>query len=167
VGFVTTHQPKFNRGDDAHIQFFRLASEIIARAYENNYSCFADLSDQQLVAMFTALDRQINLMSTLRNLHRVDKEVANKKVCILMFSERGLDVRVYSDMSEATRALFQLEQEDPIPDIVLVRANTWQEIRSAYRNYFSDAHDFVGLIDAGLDALGRTERGHAAEIQSA
>jgi ppGpp synthetase/RelA/SpoT-type nucleotidyltranferase len=55
VGLITENQPKFNRGDDQYLEFFKLASEIIARAHESCKSTYADLSDQEVVRRFQAL----------------------------------------------------------------------------------------------------------------
>ena len=35
VSRVTENQPKFDRGDERYMEFFRLASEIIARAHDH------------------------------------------------------------------------------------------------------------------------------------
>ena len=48
---------------------------------------------------------------------------------------------------------FALEKKYPEDDIVLVNAETFDEMRSAYRNYFSDAQQFVELIDHGVSKL--------------
>ena len=45
VSRITENQPKFDRGDERYIEFFRLASEIIARAHENSHSVHKELSD--------------------------------------------------------------------------------------------------------------------------
>ena len=48
---------------------------------------------------------------------------------------------------------FSLEKEVTHDDIVLVRANTSQEVREAYKNYFTDARDFIDLIENGCEIL--------------
>lgn len=42
----------------------------------------------------------------------------------------------------------------PGSDIVLVRADTSAEVKTAFRNYFKDARDFVKLMDTGCAKLG-------------
>jgi len=49
--------------------------------------------------------------------------------------------------------LFELEREMPDRDIVLVRADTGDEVRIAFRNYFSDARDFIKLVEDGYAKL--------------
>jgi hypothetical protein len=48
---------------------------------------------------------------------------------------------------------FELEKKYPEDDIVLVKADTFVEIRSAYRNYFSDTNEFLRLVREGCDVL--------------
>lgn len=49
--------------------------------------------------------------------------------------------------------LFELEESMPDRDIVLVRADTIYEVRLEFRNYFTDAHEFVRLVDAARTKL--------------
>ncbi|HLW07178.1 MAG TPA: hypothetical protein VKY45_06395, partial [Marinilabiliaceae bacterium] len=51
------------------------------------------------------------------------------------------------------RALFKLEKEVPHVDIVLVKADTSDEVRLAFKNYFSDARDFIELLEEGCQKL--------------
>ena len=72
----------------------------------------------------------------------------------MIFSEAGdLEVRTFRDATDALRALFTREREMPGTDIVLVRADTTEEVRLAFRNYFTDAQDFIRLIDKGCEQL--------------
>jgi putative GTP pyrophosphokinase len=52
------------------------------------------------------------------------------------------------------QALFDFERADPGKDIVLVRADKTENIRTVFRNYFSDATEFVRLIEDGCKVLG-------------
>ena len=63
---------------------------------------------------------------------------------------------------DALRALFELEKENPGRDIVLVRAASSEEVRIAFRNYFSDAHEFIRMIDEGCHKLS----GHSVVMDS-
>jgi hypothetical protein len=53
------------------------------------------------------------------------------------------------------RALFELEKEFPDSDVVLVRADTSDDVRLAFRNYFSDARDFIRLMEEGCAKLSK------------
>jgi putative GTP pyrophosphokinase len=146
IGFVTESQPKFQQGDRRYEQAMALASEILARAHEAAKGAFPDVPDRELVKEFLALDRDLHLLRMLRGLNATDKAVSAKRNAILIMSASGeLEVKMYREAPDALRALFELEKEMPDRDIVLVRADTSDEVRIAFRNYFSDARDFIKL----------------------
>jgi len=140
IGFITESQPKFQKGDKRFETSMALASEILARAHENSFGPFKDLPDRDLVSQFLDADKSLGLLSMLRGLNAADKEVSSKRNTILIFSgDRVLEVRSFRDASEALRSLFELEKKMPERDIVLVRADTSDEVRLAFKNYFSDS----------------------------
>lgn len=159
IGFITESQPKFQRGDTRYVTAMALASEILARAHEGMQGPRPDLDDRALVREFLSLDRELRLLDTLRGLNEADEAVSERKNVILILSPEGdLAVERYRDAPEALRALFRLEQEHPDKDIVLVRADTTAEMRLAFKNYFSDARDFIRLVEEGCAKLSRGRR---------
>jgi hypothetical protein len=154
IGFITESQPKFQQGDKRYEQAMALASEILARAHENRKGPFPDLEDKELVNKFLAIDNEIGLLQTLRGLNAADKAVTVNRNAILIFSGSGdLEVKTFRDATDALRALFDLERQLPDRDIVLVRADTSDEVRLAFKNYFSDARDFIRLVEDGCAKL--------------
>lgn len=155
VGFVTQSQPKFERGDRRYLRAMALASEILARAHEGERGAFPFYTDEVLLEEFCGLDRQLGLLKTLSGLDEAKSEISSKKNVILMFSRTGeLEIVPFRDATEAMRRLFELEREQPESDIVLVRADSGEEVRLAFRNYFSDAKDFLRLMEEALVELG-------------
>ena len=154
IGFITESQPKFQQGDKRYERAMALASEILARAHEKLSGPFADVPDRDLVAEFLGWTASLGLLRTLRGLNTASRAVSDKRNAILIFSELGeLEVRAFRDAPDALRALFELEKEMPERDIVLVRADTGDEVRIAFRNYFSDARDFIKLVEDGCTQL--------------
>lgn len=154
IGFVTESQPKFRKGDRRYERAMALASEILARAHEGSRGPYSDLSDRELVTEFLALDGELRLLRMLRGLNSTDKAVSAKRNAILIMSATGeLEVKMYREAPDALRALFEFEKEMPDRDIVLVRADTSDEVRIAFRNYFSDARDFIKLVEDGCAKL--------------
>lgn len=154
IGFITESQPKFRQGDNRYETAMALASEILARSFENARGALPDLEDRALVAEFLRLDEELRLLITLGGLNAADKAVTERKNAILIFSgSRELDVRTFRDATDALRALFELEKEFPNSDVVLVRADTSDDVRLAFRNYFSDARDFIQLMEQGCAKL--------------
>jgi hypothetical protein len=76
----------------------------------------------------------------------------------LQLSQSGqLVVHQYSNIETATEGYFALEKDNPNDDIVLVRAKTFDAIRSAYRNYFQNTAEFLKYIEDGLKELETTD----------
>ncbi len=158
IGFITESQPKFQQGDKRYEDAMALASEILARAHEGQTGPFPDVPDRELVARFLAIDGELGLIKMLRGLSAAKKDVSAKRNAILIFSGTGeLEVRAFRDAPDALRALFDLEKQFPDRDIVLVRADTSEEVRLAFRNYFSDARDFIRLLEDGCAKLTRAK----------
>jgi hypothetical protein len=159
VGMITENQPKFHAGDRRHIEFFKYASEIISRAYENETSCFPDLSNKDVVRKFRKLDREIRILSMLRGLNASQERIGKRRNVILQYSDEGvLSLQTYEKGRDALRRYFLLEQQQKASDVVLVRADTADEIRLAYTNYFSDPDDFIKYIERGCERLSRTPK---------
>ena len=155
VGFITENQPKFQQGDDRFQKILKLASEIISRSFENATSSLPEISDHDLIEDFINLDKEIGFLSLLRGLNAAHKDVSNKKNIILVFSKDGsLTTIPVKDSIEALRTLFETERDRPDADVVLVRGDTSEDIRFAFKNYFSDATDFISLIEKGCETLG-------------
>jgi hypothetical protein len=103
---------------------------------------------------FLQLDTELRLMQTLKGLNSAKGDVTDKRNSILIFSKEGvLEVRSFRDATDALRALFELEKQMPDRDVVLVRADTSEDVRLAFRNYFTDAREFVRLIDTACTKL--------------
>lgn len=72
---------------------------------------------------------------------------------IIKFTGDDVSLYAYETRPEATFRYFQLEKEHPDSDIVLVKAETFDSVRNAFRNYFSDATDFVRLVESGIQKI--------------
>lgn len=154
IGFITESQPKFQAGDKRFERAMALASEILARTQEASMGPFPDLPDRDVVASFLAADKELGLLEMLRGLNAADKAVSANRNAILIFSgDKALEVRTFRDAPDALRALFDLERQFPDQDIVLVRADTSDDVRLAFKNYFSDARDFISLVEDGCAKL--------------
>lgn len=156
VGLITQSQPKFQQGDERYQTIMAYASEMIARTAEDTTSCFPEMLSDVLLKEFLDLDQELKFLDMLRGLNASKEQVSSAKNVILMFTEgEVLQVKTFRDAPDAMRALFTLENENPGKDIVLVRADTSDEVRFAFKNYFSDAADFLSLVDSACAQLGR------------
>lgn len=154
IGFITESQPKFQKGDNRYEKVMKFASEILARCFENRKGPVPAFTDSDTVKQFLLLDEELGLLSMLKGLNAAKKDVSEKKNIILIFKgEKELQIKSYKDSTDALKELFRLEKEQPLHDIVLVRADSSDEVRLAFRNYFSDAQDFINLIEQGCQKL--------------
>jgi ppGpp synthetase/RelA/SpoT-type nucleotidyltranferase len=154
IGFITENQPKFQKGDKRYERAMALASEILARAFESAKGPFPDLSDLEVVQRFLSLDKELSLLDMLRGLNTANETISEKRNAILIISpQKELEVKPYRDATEALRALFELEKQFPDSDIVLVKADTTEQVRLAFKNYFSDARDFIQKVEDGCAKL--------------
>lgn len=154
IGFITESQPKFQQGDKRYEEAMAFASEILARVHEGQKGSLPEISDRVLAETFLAKDKTLGLIKMLRGLSAAKKDVSDKRNAILIFSGTGeLEVKAFRDAPDALLALFDLEKRFPDRDIVLVRADTSEEVRLAFRNYFSDASDFIQLLESGCAKL--------------
>lgn len=154
IGFITENQPKFEKGDGRYNYAMALASEILARASEDKKGPFPEKTDIEVVQEFLALDSDLGLLNMLRGLNTASVGVSENRNSILIFHESSeLEVRTYRSATEALAALFELEKELPGTDVVLVKADTSEDVRFAFKNYFSDARDFISLVENGCQKL--------------
>ena len=154
IGFITESQPKFQEGDKRYENVMVLASEILARVFEKSTGPLPDIESIELVNEFLRLDHDLGLMNLLRSLNAADTAVTANRNSILIFSETSkLEVRTFRDATDALRALFDIEKTYPGYDVVLVRADSSEEVRIAFKNYFSDARDFIKLVEDGCQTL--------------
>ena len=154
IGFITESQPKFQKGDNRYEHAMALASELLARAYEDEKGPFPEKSDVDVVKEFLEANSELKLLDMLRGLNTSDSISSEKRNSILIFHEFDkLEVRTFKSATEALSALFELEKEMPGKDIVLVKADTTEEVRFAFKNYFSDAKDFINMVENGCQKL--------------
>lgn len=154
IGFITESQPKFQQGDKRYEEGMALASEILSRAHEGKTGPFPEYTDAELLDRFDQIDRDIHIIRTLTGLNSSETVYTDSRNTILIFRDDGsLDVKNFKEAPDALRELFRLEREHPTLDVVLVKADTNEEIRMAFKNYFSDAKDFIKLLTEGQQKL--------------
>ena len=159
IGHITDSDPKFDRGDERYLNAMSYASEILARHAEKLNGPHPDLTNIQLVRKFQAIDKKIELLDTLRDLNRVNVPFTkNKNTILVMNADGNLQVKSYRTAPSAMQTLFDFEKSGSEDDIVLVRGNTSEDIRLAFTNYFSDAREFVKLMERACLKLPKTPR---------
>lgn len=155
AGSITGNQSKFDQGENDQIEFFKLASEIIARSSERMYSCYPDISNSDIYERFKEINDRNGLLNKLKAIRILGSFSSTSNVAIIIYSDPGTEVEIYrfDSLPAATQKYFELEKSPQGKDIVLVRGLNQENIRKAYQNYFSDTTDFVRLIEEGLTNL--------------
>jgi len=159
AGLLTHNNPKFGQGAPEFIRFFAVASEILARKYEGMTACLPDLKWSDLCDELYALEDQARILQLFR---RVNSKVVNidfRMNNILVFpfvteaqeNESELEVIPFRNVNTAIEQYDLLEKEhEGTADVVLVRADNFENLRITFRNYFADTTDFVRLLDEAL-----------------
>ena len=160
---ITTKRIKFDQSDADHKKFFKFASEIIARTKEDKHSCYAGRTPQELVDGFMALDRKLGLLETLSRLKETDQTTKLDKHTLLIFhldSETETEKLTSESFESINSAITRYEELEKThadkADIVLVRADSPETVRLAFKNYFNDTREFVSLVKNGLTELQQT-----------
>lgn len=154
IGYITDSEPKFDRGDQRVGRFMALCSEILARGVEDLPGPFPDMPTAELLNEYSFLELELGLMIRLRSLHVAKLDIPRRAHYLLIFDREGrLEVKEYAKNKRALAALFHIEAEHPEANVVMVGASSPEEVQFAFRNYFSNTADFLGLMDQGLTAL--------------
>lgn len=160
VDLISNDRIKFNDAASARMDFFRHASEIIARAYEDRKSCLSGLSNSELVSRFRFIEGSTGILATLKNLQLAShiQNFGKNMILIFYYGRRGsaaiLEYESFNSTSKAERAYRELEFElAGQADVVMVSAKNFQSVREVFKNYFSDATEFVKFVELGMMRL--------------
>jgi ppGpp synthetase/RelA/SpoT-type nucleotidyltranferase len=160
AGLLTSNNPKFKQGSPSFIEFFRVCSEMLARFIEEKTSSLPDLSNQALVDEFNRLNSETHILDIFKNVNAQVTGDAFEKTSILIFffeehgKESRVEIRSYDSINIGIRDYNELERElAGKADVVLVKADAQETMRSAYRNYFADTAEFVELVRSAAERL--------------
>ncbi|MCE2483144.1 MAG: (p)ppGpp synthetase, partial [Alphaproteobacteria bacterium] len=130
-------------------------SEIIARSFEGRFSSLPESGGKEVVNEFRELDDKLRLMEMFGALNIPNIFIRGHENAIFVLEGDDLKIYDYSNTHAAWRALLDLEKEDQNKDIVFVCGDTTDAVRLAFTNYFSDAREFVKLINQGCEILSK------------
>lgn len=159
MGIYTKSNLKSSQGDSDTLKFFNLVSSVFAKM-ENMPIC-PNTPDSYdiLVESLREIDGRINIVSTLSGLNVAIDYVSDKNknkyirngyyVLILDYKDKLVRVRPFkqSQIEIATRVYNRIESNtDSSKDAVLVSANSFDSLRTAYPNYFADISEFISMM---------------------
>jgi putative GTP pyrophosphokinase len=171
AGLITENNPKFNRGSSDFVEYFGISSEMISRVFENLTSCFPQFSSSDLAESFYEVDAATHLSRLFSELQASEGQLDPKRPSILIFRfdpdlfEEKLEIRSHDSINSAIQEYNLLEKTlSDSADIVLVGSRSEEAIKSAYRNYFSDAKEFVQLIEQAVEITGEAAAAEISEL---
>lgn len=83
----------------------------------------------------------------------IRKEVFYKINMLLILSEE-MELKIEQKLnSDPLKRLFELERNMPNKDIVLVGSTAYNDVETAFRNYFLDTTDFLSLMESAIKIL--------------
>ena len=160
AGLLTLNKPKFGQGSQELIEQFRVASELIARRFEGGVSCLPDEPLEQLKIMFQNNEINTRVIDLFRRVNTKVVDIDFRKNNILVFpyvkteDENVSDLEIYS-YDNVFRAIDRYnaleEQFTDQADVVLVRSDSFDNMKLAFRNYFADTTDFVSMIEEAME----------------
>ncbi|NMM78937.1 hypothetical protein B2J88_36150 [Rhodococcus sp. SRB_17] len=148
-------EPKYHRGDARYLALMSLTSELLARSFEECPGPHPDLENGELVGIYEKREAELNFRLQLAGLGvALRGDPANKGPEFILFREgTQLELFGFETPSEALAKLFELEKSRPTADVVYVPRTTADEIRSTFKNYYDDAHDFLSWVAEGSEYL--------------
>lgn len=160
AGLLTLNKPKFGQGSPELIRQFQLASELIARHFEGSASCLPHMDVTEIKKEFITCEDNTRIMDLFRRV--------NTKVVDIDFRKNNVLVFPYVNVDEENTSILEIHSFDNVfraiekynsleesmanrADVVLVRADSFDNMRVTFRNYFADTTDFVRMIQEALE----------------
>lgn len=167
MGIYTKSNLKSSQGNEDILRFFTLVSSILALKEGTPVCPNTSESADELIKEIKSLDSKHNIVSTLSGLNVAidfDEKNENKKnkykyyILILDYSRRKMRIRSFEtkNVEIATDIYNRLEDElESDKNIVLVSASSFDSLRAAYPNYFTDIQEFVDMMRSLYDNINK------------
>jgi ppGpp synthetase/RelA/SpoT-type nucleotidyltranferase len=162
AGLLTHNNPKFGQGSPELIRFFAIASELLARHFEDRTASLPSSPIEDLKEELWDLDDQTRILQLFRRVNSKIVEIDFKKNNILIFpfventqleNESELQIESYYNVNVAIDRYNELEKQlDGEADVVLVRTDSFENLKVTFRNYFADTSEFIANLDEVLAA---------------
>lgn len=157
LGLFTQQALKAGQGDEDTKRFFILVSSLFAIREEKPIVPGTQNNPEKLIAEIKEIDNKnhyLDMLSAIRVAvdHRKDNEHTKQGyyILILNYKTRRLNIRYFkpSQAEEANLSYSKIESTRAKSNIdaVLVRVSSFQSLKTAYPNYFSDIGEFVDVV---------------------
>ena len=157
MGIYTKTSLKSSIGDVNILRFFVLVSSVFALkegtpVAPNTSDNYADLAAElKKISSETKILDQLNAMSIVINHVKNNKQYKTMEYCILLLNYKTMTLRILpfnkNEIEKATKVYGGIERmENPDIDAVLVSATSFDALRAAYPNYFTDISHFRNMV---------------------
>jgi len=165
VGFFTKQAIKSNEGEEAWLDFFKLVSSAFARLERCPLIEGTPENEEKLYNLIKEKAKELDVIHRMNNwtesIQHVENNFKNKKHLHFYLLELDinldkLSIRAYSKRQEEKAIYDYLTVEKKIYDlpgydVVLVGADTVQDLKKAYPNYFLDTKEFLKYLQKILN----------------
>jgi hypothetical protein len=143
---IDNQRVKFDRGTNvSRERLFVLASEYIARRQEGLLGPAPTVTDEDLVLEMHEHESELGVFARLRAISAKDVTIPNSRNLVLCFSDT-LRIDAFRTARFAMEHRNALEISEPGLDVVYVRSDRPAEVAGAFRNYFRNAKEFIGML---------------------
>lgn len=160
MGIFTKQALKAGQGSEAIKRFFVVISSLFALKEGCPVVPGTSNDEKELVSELEYLENKFHFLDKLNAIQvfmdrERDFEAELKKrsgyyLLLLNYNNRNLSLYYFkpSQIDEANDVYMKIEQsrEESNVDAVLVRAESFKELKAAYPNYFADIREFVELV---------------------
>lgn len=155
MGIYTKSQLKASSGDKDILRFFALVSSVFAKMENMPISPNTNDDYNILISEIRQIDKKLNLVSRLSVLSVAIKHTGDKfktkgyYVLQLNYKKKLLRVNKFptNQVEVATNVYNKIESlNNPNIDVVLVSATSFDSLKEAYPNYFTDISQFVDMM---------------------
>lgn len=156
MGIYTRTNLKASRGNEAYLRFFALVSSLFA--IEEGLPIVPNTSDDinELINEIRYLDKYYAILAKLETIRKAVKVTElnpnlPKGYHLLELNLQNKGLKIYSfhptDIQAASAYYNMMERRgDKTLDVVLVSANSFDELKKAYPNYFGDVGMFIKKV---------------------
>src|SRR5690606_8470343 len=109
-----------------------------------------NLTEKEICQELQELEHDLHAIANLRAARKSNAEIPRQRNIVLHFSTGALKVFGFSSPKIALKRRDEIEQQYPSDDVVYVSAESPGAISNSFRNYFTDAADFVDMLTPAL-----------------
>lgn len=170
---ISGEEVKYSKAKDEIIEYFQLSSWALSRGLENG-PFLPILQEVSLLKRMNEIDERHSIFDTLNKISSGSYSEAKLGTSgyVLLIGSKDGSVEIFiprkrHNTSAAIRAYFSLEKQYPESDIVLVRSNSENSVRSAFPNYFRDARNYIRYSLEAIGSITKSNRDRFSELQAA